>query len=178
MITLPFPWNCQNSGNAIVFLTMQDWDTDELIRKNLQRLIDKYDAGNQSAFSRRFGFKASYINGILAGDRSLGKPNLEVICKKLGIHPSEFFKSESTVREEQAAYRFKEAQSLGVDEQVRVVVDAIIEQAKKNIGSANDLKTRARKHYKRLGLEEREKAEKSSHVKEGHPASPGKKKAS
>ena len=138
--TIPKLANIQKGGNILCFCPMQKIDTDSLIRENLRRLIDHYDGGNQSAFARRFDLKASFINGVLAGDRTLGKGIIEAICEKLKIEPAEFFRTDKTPiatseQEELAIFQMREAVELGIAGQIEAVTKAIIEEAKKKGGS-------------------------------------------
>jgi hypothetical protein len=140
VLNIPALSNGQNGENQLLFFTMQyDFDMDKRIRRNLQRLIDTYDQGNQSAFARRVGLRPTFINGVLGEGRTLGKELIEQICKKLGIDLIEFLMTDktpivTTAEEERAVYRARAAGKLGpsVLSRIEAVDEAIIKEAKKN----------------------------------------------
>lgn len=130
-----FKENRQDRESYLSLFTMMDINIDDRIRSNLRRIIDSFGI-QQNKLAEQAGVHPSVINDILGARRPMGKDTMARICRALKIDVSEFYKTDSEVREEAAVYREREAEKYGVADQVKIVTEAIIEAAKKKSGSS------------------------------------------
>lgn len=97
---------------------MKEIDADKLIKRNLQRLLEKRGM-QQNRLAQAIGVVPSVINDILAGRRPMGKDTMQRLCKALDVDLWEFYWTEDTPvisdeKEREALALFREAEALGV----------------------------------------------------------------
>lgn len=158
-------------------------DMDLIIRRNLLRILEKKKI-SQSDLAKKIKVAPTVINDIVKGRRNLSKAIMGRICDELDIEPWQFTIMDvapvlTDENDSKLLSMMREAERLGVAEEIVSYGKFKIQEAKNKVETADELKIRVSKHLKRLGIEEREKAETSSHGHtEGRSASAGKKKAS
>ncbi len=114
-------------------------DVDEILRKNLQRIIDERYKGNQRAFSLDLGFNPTYINAVVRGKKNLGKPKWEKILNKLKLRADQFIQEEAgtppspvlTDKEQRLVSLIKNIESAGMLEIAERYLEYLADEAKK-----------------------------------------------
>lgn len=134
-----FNVNGQNCEPHIHLFAMNELDADNLIRKNLRRLIDKHQL-QQNKLAEAIGVVPSVINDILAGRRAMGKDTMARICKAMKVDLAEFYWTEDMPvaiddGEREALRLFRQMRQLGIAEEVTRYETFRIADAKKTSGA-------------------------------------------
>jgi len=147
--------NRRESEFPLSLFTMPDIDL--LIKKNFRRILDRHRL-QQNTLALSIGKSPSEINDILAGRKPMGKDTMTRICVELKIDPWEFYWTEKTPiikdQAEQAQLSlYRQAEQLGIADQVREQEEIWIERAKKKEGAGSEGKTSGvpRRSHKRAG---------------------------
>lgn len=145
-------WNGHFTGHAICSIYEEWMNIDDLTKKNLVRLMNARGL-KQIELADKIETTPQHLNAILRGDRGLGSDLLTRVCNALGVQPWEFYVTEQTPciideKEKQILYTIREAEKMGVAEDIARYGQFRIAEAKKT-KTAAPRKSRGTRHKTR-----------------------------
>ena len=114
---------------------MKSKDLNKLIGSNL-RTLRLHSKMTQEQLAERLGVSSGLVPKWEAGTKGIGKKVLLKLCEVFTVKPFIFYMDESApviinTREQKILYRVREAEKLGVSDQIEEYCDFVVGRARK-----------------------------------------------